>query len=90
MKDSRLEELRQQIDSLDESLVEMLARRFRLTDEIGRLKKALKLPWVDAAREQEQRLAVQRLAIQHGLSEEIAMKVMRVVIDEVIANHRRI
>jgi chorismate mutase len=87
MKTSRLEELRQQIDRLDERLVEMLAHRFRLTDEIGRLKKELGLPPIDEAREQAQRIAVQRVAKRHGLREETAMKVMRVVIDEVVTNH---
>ncbi len=90
MKNSELEELRGQIDLLDDQLVEVLARRFRLTDEIGRLKRDLGLPAVDAQREQEQRAKIQQLARQHGLSEDIALKVLRAIIDEVVIKHRKV
>ncbi len=90
MKNSHLEELRDQIDLLDNQLVEVLARRFRLTDEIGRLKRDLGLPAVDAQREQQQRAKIQQLARQHGLSEDIALKVLRAIIDEVVIKHRKV
>jgi len=85
-----LEQLRVQIDRLDENLVEILARRFRVTEEIGRLKKAMALPAVDEEREQRQRIRIQALARQHGLREDVAMKVLRVIIEETVLNHRRV
>jgi len=90
MKNSHLEELRSQIDLLDDQLVEVLARRFRLTDEIGRLKRDLGLPAVDAQREQQQRTKIRQFARQHGLSEDIALKVHRAIIDEVVIKHRKV
>jgi monofunctional chorismate mutase len=84
-----LDELRGQIDRLDANLVEILARRFRVTEEIGRLKKALALPAVDEEREQRQRTRIQALARQHGLREDVAVRVLRVIIDETVMNHRR-
>ena len=86
----RLEDLRTQIDRLDNQLVELLARRFRLTDEIGRLKRGLGLPAIDEEREQQQRTKIQQSARQHGLSEEIALKVLRAIIDAVVINHRNV
>jgi chorismate mutase len=45
-----LDALRQKIDALDASLLELLAQRARLVDEIGRYKKARNLEPLDANR----------------------------------------
>lgn len=50
MNDNSLDQLRQQIDILDASLLEILAQRARLVDDIGRYKKAHQLEPLDAER----------------------------------------
>jgi chorismate mutase len=85
-----LSSLRAQIDALDQRWVEILAQRFRLTGEVGRLKQAGNLPAVDAEREASQVGRIRELARLHGLQEEVAIKVLRSVIDEVVANHKRL
>jgi len=82
--------LRARIDALDESWVEILAQRFRVTEEIGNLKKAGNLPPVDQKREAGQMERVRQAARRHGLREEVAVKVLRTLIDEVVMNHKRL
>jgi chorismate mutase len=48
-----LEKLRRQIDSLDATLLDILAKRARLVDKIGRYKKARGLEPLDNARWQQ-------------------------------------
>ena len=46
----QLEDLRKQVDGLDDELLEVLARRFEITDEIGRLKCQYDMPIVQTGR----------------------------------------
>jgi chorismate mutase/prephenate dehydratase len=48
-----LEKLRQEIDSLDESLVRLLNERAKVCQEIGALKRDLNVPILHSAREAE-------------------------------------
>lgn len=84
----KLRVMRENIDRLDESLVKTLALRFKITDEIGKLKKAEKLPPVDADREQEQAQKICNVARSAGLRESVALTVLRVVIDTVVEDHK--
>ena len=84
----KLRTMRWEIDLLDESLVKTLALRFKVTDEIGKLKKAEKLPPVDADREQEQAQRIRDLAKAAGLKEDVALAVLRLIIDRVIEDHK--
>lgn len=90
MQDQELSALRAQIDSIDEELVSVLARRFRVTEAIGRLKAAQGLNAVDPAREamQEQRLA--KLALHHSVSPTVVAKVFRAIVEEVVSTHKAI
>jgi chorismate mutase len=85
-----LASLRNEIDRLDESLIEILAQRFRITHEIGKLKKTTNLPPVDAQREERQAQMIKDLATKLGLREAVALKVLRVIIDEVVNDHKKI
>jgi chorismate mutase len=85
-----LANLRNEIDRLDESLIEILAQRFRITHEIGQLKKATNLPPVDAQREERQAQRIKDIANKLGLREAVALKVLRVIIDEVVNDHKKI
>jgi chorismate mutase len=52
MKD-QLEDLRKQIDEIDELIVSLLAKRMKIVKEIGRIKKENNLPVFDKSRWQE-------------------------------------
>lgn len=50
---SKLEELRQSIDQIDQELVRLFERRMAVTHEVGEYKQANGIPVLDAARERE-------------------------------------
>ena len=50
---SKLEDLRQSIDQLDQELVRLFERRMAVTREVGEYKQANGIPVLDTARERE-------------------------------------
>jgi chorismate mutase len=61
---------REQIESLDRQLVQLLAKRVGLSKEIGALKKVAGLPTLDPAREAEVIRRAAALARETGLNDE--------------------
>ncbi|WP_337059897.1 chorismate mutase [Kineococcus sp. G2] len=88
--DAELAALRRSIDNLDAALVHLLAERFKLTEAVGHLKAAHRLPPADPAREREQTARLRRLAVESGLDPVFAEKFLAFVIAEVIRHHRAI
>ncbi|WP_432572600.1 chorismate mutase [Kineococcus sp. SYSU DK005] len=88
--DAELASLRRSIDNLDAALVHLLAERFKLTEAVGHLKAAHRLPPADPAREAEQTARLRRLAVESGLDPVFAEKFLAFVIAEVIRHHRAI
>ena len=85
---SKLEELRREIDQLDEKLIELLAERFAVSRQVGELKRSSVLPLRDEEREQRQVRRVRGVAQAHGVSPELAEAVLRLVIDTVVLEHQ--
>lgn len=83
-----LEDLRRQIDLVDERFVDLLAERFRITRRVGAIKAERGLPPQDATREAQIDAKVRRLAAEHDLDESLVSDVLRAVIDRVVAEHR--
>lgn len=50
---SKLDELRQSIDQIDQELVRLFERRMAVTEQVGRYKQEIGMPVLDAARERE-------------------------------------
>ncbi|MCI5121475.1 MAG: chorismate mutase [Candidatus Electrothrix sp. AUS4] len=87
---NRLETIRDSLDKLDSALISILAERFQLTDEVGVFKAENNLPSIDQERERQQFARIKQLADVHGLEPEIAAKILRLIIDEVVKKHERI
>lgn len=85
-----LEELRRQIDEVDERFVALLAERFQITRKVGRIKADRGLPAQDSTREAQIDAKVRRLAAEHELDETLVSDVLRAVIDRVVAEHREL
>ena len=88
MQDNELNTLRAEIDALDEAVIRLLGQRFVATQKVGELKASQQLDAVDPAREDRQAERYAALAAQHGVSEDVVQRVFRVVIDEVVQNHK--
>ncbi len=80
--------LRDRIDTLDAQLIDLLARRFAVTREVGALKLREQLPPIDPAREATQTLRIRNLALLHGIAPALAEQVFRLVVDAVVEEHR--
>lgn len=87
---TELSRLRKQIDEIDQELVRVLARRFRVTEEVGQFKAANRLNAVDEARESMQRARLQQLAVQHSVSPELVNTIFRAIVQQVVANHHAV
>ena len=82
-------ELRAQIDAIDERIVTLLAARFSITDQVGKLKAVSGLDAVDSQRESRQVEKYNCLANSNGLSPTVVNQVFRVIIAEVVSSHHR-
>jgi chorismate mutase len=87
MPNADLLDLRAQIDGLDQALVELLGRRFRVTDEVGRLKASSGLVAVDPEREATQEARLRSLAMRHGVNPDVVARIFRTIVEEVVSNH---
>ena len=82
--------LRGAIDNMDAALIHLLAERFRITREVGRLKAERGLPPADPDREAEQIARVRQLAVESNLDPEFAQKVIKFIVAEVVRHHEAI
>ena len=76
-----MEQLRNQIDELDREIVKLLARRVRIAQELGRLKRSSGRPIVDEQREAQ----VIRNILAAGAAEHLAAAELEQLYREVIA-----
>lgn len=80
--DTELESLREQIDRIDESLLETLARRMQLTDDIGRYKQARSLSAVQPHRYKSMIESRTQFGAQLGLGEEFLRHILSAIHEE--------
>lgn len=87
---NELEILRKNIDKVDEQLMELLGKRFALTEKVGQFKVSNAVNSVDPEREKAVIAKWTNLAAANGVDEVFAQKVARLVIDAVVGNHDRL
>ncbi|AAV82554.1 UNVERIFIED_ORG: chorismate mutase/prephenate dehydrogenase [Idiomarina abyssalis] len=80
--DQQLSELRNAIDATDNELIEIIARRAKLTAAVGETKRALKQPLYVPQRERSLIKARRSKAKEAGLSEDLIEDVIRRIIRE--------
>jgi len=85
-----LVEARRSIDNLDAALIHLLAERFKITQQVGKIKAELDLPPADTDREVEQIQRLRLLAQESELDPEFAEKVLTFIVTEVVQHHQRI
>jgi chorismate mutase len=80
--------LRDQIDRLDDELLSVLAKRFEVTAQVGKLKAENGLDSVDEEREQQKLIDLQSLAEEKKISPDFVLNLFRMIFTEVVENHR--
>jgi chorismate mutase len=88
--DPDLERLRGSIDNLDAAIICLLAERFKITQQVGVLKKVRGLAAADTEREDQQIARLRRLAETANLDPEFAEKWLTFVVSEVVRHHQAI
>lgn len=88
--DQELRGLRQSIDNIDAALIHMLAERFKITQQVGRLKAAEGMPPSDPEREKVQIARLRALAEESHLDPAFAEKFLNFLVAEVIHHHEQI
>jgi chorismate mutase len=83
-------QLRDSIDSIDAEIIAALARRFAVTEQVGRLKARHDLESVDPVREQEKLQRLRSQAEQHGMNADFVRSLFQQIFDEVVKNHRQL
>lgn len=84
---TKLDELRNGIDEIDQKIIALLAQRFQYTEEVGIYKAENDLVSQDVNRENQQFQKIAKLSAQHGLNPEYASEIYRCIIDIVISRH---
>ena len=86
----QLNQFRASIDNLDAILVHTLAERFKLTQEVGKLKALHNMPPADKDREARQIERLRQMAQDSGLDPAFAEKFLNFIVAEVIRHHEQI
>ena len=86
----QLNQLRASIDNMDSILIHTLAERFKLTQQVGKLKALHDMPPADKSREAHQVERLRRLAHESGLDPTFAEKIIAFIVAEVIRHHEQI
>lgn len=85
---AELAALRGQIDQIDAEIMEALARRFAVTNQVGQLKAQHALNSVDPVREQEKLQRLRQMATERGLNGDFVHDLFQHIFNEVVKNHR--
>lgn len=87
---AELQEVRTQIDEIDEQLVRLLAERFKLTHGVGLLKAKQDLSSVDSSREAEKIARLRDLCSSLDLDPNLVEELFTRIMQEVVKNHDRL
>ncbi len=85
-----LNELRRQIDKLDDELIDLLARRMKVSGEIGRYKKEHNLSVLQSQRYEEILARRARQAVELGMDREFMRSVMQAIHEESIRQQMKV
>ncbi|MFV1983637.1 MAG: chorismate mutase [Thiohalomonadales bacterium] len=83
----KLDKLRNQIDSIDETMVDLIAKRFDITSAIGVIKCETGINSSSPEREAKQFSKLEILAQERNLPYKLVESIFRLIIDEVVRNH---
>ncbi|HWL62921.1 MAG TPA: prephenate dehydrogenase/arogenate dehydrogenase family protein [Steroidobacteraceae bacterium] len=90
MATTSLEQLRQQLDQLDGEIVALVGRRQAIAREVAAAKRATGYPTRDYEREREVIMGARRRAVEHGLSPDVAEKLLRLLIHSSLTTQEQV
>lgn len=87
---NELEQLRQEIEKIDEQWLQIIAKRFEITQKVGEYKKEHNLPAGDAVRETKLYDRIAMLAKEINLDPYLARDILKKIIEKAKENHKKI
>jgi chorismate mutase / prephenate dehydratase len=88
-----LEDVRREIDALDEQIADLIAKRFQITSQVLSLKQAEPTVWASPLRPTREAAILRRLVVQgkaNGLSPDLMMRLWRSILNESTAKQAQI
>lgn len=85
-----LNKFRNELDQIDNEILILLAKRFGVTEQIGKYKTENKLPARDIAREKAKLSAIGDLAEKNNLDSKIAKLIFKTIMRQVVINHKKL
>ncbi len=82
--DEKIVEWRSKIDEINSKLLDLLNKRMDLVRKIGKRKKQMGIPIVDASREKEIYENLDKLADEKGIEREFVREIFKRIIDKSI------
>jgi len=76
-----IEKLRKEIDSIDDSIIQLLSKRKGIVKKISEIKKQKNKPIIDEGREQEIIGRIKKIAKENGLDEKFIESVYEMIIN---------
>jgi chorismate mutase len=87
---NELDNLRLRLDEIDKEWVRLLQLRFEVTRKVGVYKKKHKIKAIDKGREEFQFNRIQELAEQNSVNPRLAKDILRLIIDSVVEEHKKV
>ncbi|MDD9269023.1 chorismate mutase [Paenibacillus sp. GCM10023248] len=87
---TRLDQLRNEIDQIDQQIIKLLAQRFQCTEEVGIYKAENQLHAQDPGRESEQFRKIRQLSEESGINPAYTSEIYRRIMDIVISRHQEL
>lgn len=88
--DKSLAHWRKEIDKVDRKIIQLLAKRFEITEKVGIYKAENNLPSYDPIRENNQIQTIENLAKHFGLEPLIAQEIFTLIRNRVKERHEEI
>lgn len=82
--------LHTEVEEIDQQIMLLLGVRFRCTDRISELTRENDLDAIDEQYQAEQLSRIQSLAMEAGVSSELAVTILRAVLDHTVEHDRRL
>ena len=87
---SDLSELREKIDQIDDQIIDLISRRFKLTGEIGQIKVDKRLPALDERREEQIISRVVKKSKDLAVNPELINSIFKSILSETVSNHQKL
>lgn len=82
-----LDDIRNEIDAIDEEIISLLTKRFAKVQEVSEFKKANNLQPEDLTRESKQYKRFKKLAEEYGIDGSLVKDVFEIIIEYAKKNH---